>query len=584
MAAVPGLAIVHDESSGRWLAFSAPRRVVSSRRPNEVLEALRDVEEAVARERRWAAGFVSYEAASAFDPAFAVRPETEFPLLWFGLYDGPREIPPPSPAPSRMKTAAWRPSVSPGEYRRAIARVKEYIRSGDTYQVNYTYRLRRPCREDPFELFSAIAAPRQAPYAAFVDTGEWAVCSASPELFFRLDGDLIESRPMKGTASRGPTAGDDARRARALYESEKERAENVMIADMVRNDLGRIAETGSVEVPRLCGIERYPTLWQMTTTVRARTTAGIGEVFGALFPPASVTGAPKARTTAIIAELEADPRRVYTGAIGFWAPGRRAQFNVAIRTVLVDARRRIAEYGVGGGIVWDSDPEREREECATKALVLAASPPAFSLLETMRWTPGDGFFLLDRHLARIAASAGYFDYPLDQGMARVELERLVRRLPARPHRVRLLVDGRGGITVEASILAPREAVSPVRIPLARAPVDSANPFLYHKTTHRRVYEEARAGRPGFEDVILYNERAEVTETTIANLAAEIDGVLVTPPVSSGLLAGTYRETLVEKGKIREGTITVEELLRSPRLLLFNSVRGIYPASVASGDD
>jgi para-aminobenzoate synthetase/4-amino-4-deoxychorismate lyase len=579
MSSEPGRALLHDETRKAWLSFSAPRRVIDAHCVDEVVRALREVENVVGGTQCWAVGFVSYEAGPAFDPAIVARGLGRFPLVWFGIYDQPVETVAPSGLPTAHAAADWLPSVTSREYRDAIGRIKEYIRSGDTYQVNYTYRLRRPCVEDPFDIFTAIASAQRAPYAAFIDTGNWVVCSASPELFFRLDGDVIESRPMKGTARRGLTAGEDIRCAESLRLSAKDRAENVMIVDMVRNDLGRIADTGSVSVSRLYDIEKYPTIWQMTTTVRAETHAGLSGIFDALFPPASVTGAPKLRTTAIIAELESTPRRVYTGALGFWAPGRRAQFNVAIRTVLVDVKRRTAEYGVGGGIVWDSDPEREREECETKARVLAAQWPEFRLLETMRWTPGEGYFLGEEHLARLTASAGYFDYPLEQEKARSEMNGLSQRLSPRPHRVRVLVDRAGRITLEAAVFTPPGADAPLRVALARSPVDSSDPFLYHKTTHRRVYEDARAGCPGSEDVILYNERGEVTESTIANVAVEIDGVLSTPPVSSGLLAGTYRALLLDRKDIIERTVTVEELLRSPRILLLNSVRGIYPVRV-----
>lgn len=573
-------ALLYDEVQKEWLAFSGPRGVIAARRPGEVAGALRAVEEAVAGGGRWAAGFVAYEAAPAFDQALTVRREDRFPLLWFGIYGSPaRSVDIPSATAAAIPPADWRPSVTAEEYRGAIGRIKEYIRSGDTYQVNYTYRLTSRFDGDPFELFAAIAPGQRASCAAFIDAGEWALCSASPELFFRLDGDTIESRPMKGTAPRGLTAADDLARAASLRASAKERAENVMIVDMVRNDCGRIAETGTVEVASLYDVEKYPTLWQMTSTVRAKTRAGLAGILGALFPPASVTGAPKPRTMAIIAGLESSPRRAYTGTIGFWGPGRRAQFNVAIRTVLVDRSRREAEYGVGGGIVWDSTAEGERDECATKARILAARRPEFNLLETMRWSPGEGYFLLEKHLARLAASAGYFDIPLDQVRVREEIGSLARRIPPCPHRVRLLLDREGGVAVEAAALAPRGDGAPLRVAPARAPVDPADPFLYHKTTRRRVYEEAREGRPGFDDVILYNGRGEVTESTIANVAVEIGGVLCTPPVSCGLLPGTFRELLLERGEVRERPVTLAELRESPRVVLFNSVRGVYAVSV-----
>ena len=366
-----------------------------------------------------------------------------FPLLWFGLYEGVEEVELPGLGrrgadPSELD---WQASVGPAEFHRQMARIKALIRSGDTYQVNYTYRLRTQFAGDPWNFFLRLVAAQDPPYGAFVDTGEWVICSASPELFFRLDGTRIECRPMKGTAARGRTQAEDLAQAQALQASEKERAENVMIVDMVRHDLGRVAQTGSVKVARLFEVEKYPTIWQMTSTIEAQTEAGLGEIFRALFPAASVTGAPKVRTMQIIAELEPLPRRLYTGTIGFFAPGRRAQFNVAIRTLLANRRTGCAEYGVGSGITWDSDPEAEWQECRAKARILAPPVPAFSLLETMRWTPEEGYFLLERHLERLQDSALYFGFRLDLAALRLELERLSglgkprdRFGPGRPHR------------------------------------------------------------------------------------------------------------------------------------------------------
>jgi para-aminobenzoate synthetase/4-amino-4-deoxychorismate lyase len=404
------------------------------------------------------------------------------------------------------------------------------------------------------------------------------ICSASPELFFRLDGTRIECRPMKGTAARGRTQAEDLAQARALHASEKERAENVMIVDMVRHDLGRVAQVGTVNVTRLFEVEKYPTIWQMTSTIEAKTEAGLGEIFRALFPAASVTGAPKVRTMEIIAGLEPLPRRLYTGTIGFFAPGRRAQFNVAIRTVLANRRTGCVEYGVGSGITWDSDPEAEWQECRSKARILAPRVPPFSLLETMRWTLEEGYYLLETHLERLQDSALYFGFRLDLAALRLELERLAARLGRKRRRIRLLVTKEGRITLEAKAL-PKAVVKPQRIALARAPVDSSDPFLYHKTTNRAVYEAARAACPGFDDVLLFNEQGEITESTIANVAVDIAGKLYTPPVFFGLLPGTLRAHLLQQGDLLERPITLEELLRSPRILLLNSLRGMYPVEV-----
>jgi para-aminobenzoate synthetase/4-amino-4-deoxychorismate lyase len=557
----------------RWLCFASPPRTLIAARLADVLPVLQEVEQAVRSEGVYAVGLVSYEASPAFDAALTTRVDDRFPYAWFGLYGPPEERDfLPGDAWVGPLPFAWVPSVTPAEYRQSLAAVREYIGNGDTYQVNFTYRLRSPCQAEPWPLFLRLVQAQDPPCGAFVDTGDWVVCSASPELFFRQDGTRIASRPMKGTAARGLWSADDRRRAAELCASEKDRAENVMIVDMVRNDLGRVADMGSVAVPELFAVEQYPTVWQMTSTVAARTDAPLPRLFQAIFPPASIPGAPKCRTMEIIAELETSPRRVYTGAVGFVTPDGRAQFNVAIRTVLLDRARGEAEYGVGGGIVWDSDCDREADECRTKSRILEFSRPPFELLESVLWRPGRGYYLLRRHLQRLRESAAYFGFPLDMARVREELARVVVGLPASRHKVRLLLSRQGTVRVEAALIAANPA-GPIEVALAREPVDSGDVFLYHKTTCRRIYEEAVTARPGVADVILYNRRGEVTESTVANVVVETAGVLCTPPLRCGLLPGTCRAELLARGTIRERAITIEELLRSPAVFLINSVRG-----------
>ncbi len=568
--------ILRDDATGRWLRFQGPVAEITAVRVDEVLVRLREVEAAVEGRGLHAAGWISYEAAPAFDSALAVRPPGDLPLLWFGLFDEPEPIELP-PAGISVPDG-WQADVLPEAYARAFDRIKGHIREGDTYQVNYTFRLRHDGFEaDPWQAFLALVQAQRAPFGAYVAAGPWRLCSASPELFFRLDGMRIESRPMKGTAPRGHSSAQDRAQAEALQASEKNRAENLMIVDMVRHDIGRIARPGSVRAESLCDLEKYPTVWQLTSTVAAETEASITEIFCAMFPPASITGAPKKRTMEIIAALEASPRQIYTGAIGFLSPGRRAQFNVAIRTLLTDTRTRQAEFGTGGGIVWDSDRDAEQAECRTKARILATRPhPAFSLLETMLWTPDDGVRLLELHLARMRESADYFDYPFDEARLRTDMARVCASLPPAPQRLRLLLAADGSPAIESRPFSPA-AVPFVRVARARRPVDLADVFLYHKTTNRRVYEEAKADFPDHDDVILFNEDGEATEFTIANLVAEIDGALCTPPVECGLLPGTARAELLARGMLRERRITLDELRKSPRLSLVNSVRGLVPA-------
>jgi len=377
---------------------------------------------------------------------------------------------------------------------------------------------------------------------------------------------------MKGTAARGRTLEEDDAMAQWLHHSEKNRAENVMIVDMMRNDMGRIAETGSVCVRSLFDVERYPTLWQMTSTVIAITDAPFRDIMAALFPSASITGAPKPRTMQIIAELETTPRHIYTGCIGFITPGRRAQFNVAIRTVLINKDSGNAEYGVGGGIVWDSVSREEYLECQIKARVLLKRHPPFSLLETMLWTPEDGYFLLDEHLQRLRDSAKYFGITLDLADVLEQLKALTVSSFDRPHKARLLVAQDGAISCESSPLDESEKHHPIQLRLAPTPVNSSNPFLYHKTTNRRIYDDARNARPDCDDVILWNEKGEITETCVGNIIVFHNGKFITPPVSCGLLPGTFRTRLIDDGKIAEAVLTVEDLKKSNNIFVINSVR------------
>ena len=570
--------VLRDEANRRWLNFTSPCEIITTRQIEEVQPLIRRMEERVQQEGLYAAGFISYEAAPAFDSCLPVKIDGEFPLLWFGLFKQANEIAIQQSGGDQDTAITWHPSVTPEEYRRCLHTIRNYIREGDTYQVNYTYRLRATTDVDPWRLFIRMAGDGEAPFAGFVDTGEWAICSASPELFLRQDGRQIESRPMKGTAARGLWFEDDLAKSETLICSEKERAENVMIVDMVRNDLGRVALSGSVQTPSLFKVEKYPTVWQLTSTVSAQTCAPLDKILQATFPPASITGAPKQRTMDIIADIESSPRRIYTGAIGFVAPGRRAQFNVAIRTVLLHKPTGCAEYGVGGGIIWDSKPADEYEESLTKTKVLAPFPMDFDLLETMLFEPLAGYTLLEYHLKRLVQSAEYFGFRIDTRKIKEELARVVAGLPTKPHRVRLLVSRLGKIRCEAASMELSPRCFGNIVP-AKNPVNTRDVFLYHKTTRRFVYEDAVRMRPGNDDVLLFNEAGHATETTVANIAVEMDGVLYTPPVRCGLLPGTQRAWLLDHARLQERILSVQDVLNSPNVYLLNSVRGIHKVHI-----
>ncbi len=575
-------------SEPRWLLFSDPVAVLTAERLDDVVPVLAEVE-AQTGAGRWAAGFLSYEAAPALDPALAAFEPGALPLAWWGIFEEPREVELTTVGPSTPVAIDWRPSVTRDRYRRDLERIRAHIAAGDTYQVNYTFPLEARFEGEPERLFAALAAAQRARYCAWVDTGRFNLCSASPELFFALDGERIVSRPMKGTARRGRYPEEDTARASELVASEKQRAENLMIVDMMRNDLGRIAEPGSVDVEELFTVETYPTVHQLTSTVSARTHASVTELLRALFPSASITGAPKVSTSRIIRRLESGPRGVYTGAIGFFAPERRAQLNVAIRTAVVDRSVSTATYGTGGGIVWDSDAGAEYEECRAKALVLSSPAPDFALLETLLWRPKSGcsseggrtgYRHLDRHLDRLLASARYFAFPARRAAVAGELERRAAGFEPVRHRVRLLAHRDGRIEVTAEPWSGADSPTPkggqrnvMSVVLDDRPVDDSDLLLFHKTTCRDLYVRALSRHPDADEVVLWNARGELTESTRANLVLKLDGEWLTPPVASGLLAGTYRAELLARGRIRERVLPVAAFGEAEAVFLINSLRG-----------
>ena len=567
---------------GPWRRFSQPFAVVRTSDVADVRRCLAEVDEQVRTRGCFAAGFICYEAAAAFGLPAGPAAADALPLVCFGLFEptGVTALP-RLPAAADHRVGEWHPDIDRAAYNEAIGRIKASIEAGDTYQINFTFRLSASFDGDPLSLFTALVDAQAGAWAACVDVGTHAICSASPELFFTFDDGRLECRPMKGTAARGLFPEADRRQAAALRHSEKNRAENVMVLDVVRNDLGRIAKIGSVSVESLFAVEPFPAHWQMTSTVAAELADHEGPVlsriFESLFPSPSVTGAPKHRSMEIIRQLERSPRGIYTGAIGYVAPDRRAQFNVAIRTVTVDRSRGSAEFGVGSGVVWDSTDRAEYDECLLKAAILmphttSGMPRAgeFQLLETMRWTDEDGFFLLERHLERMQESAHYFGFTLDLGAVRSRLEGSVRGRTA-PARIRLLTGREGTIDVQVADLVSTPEV--LTAALAVSPIDAADVFLYHKTTRRAVYESAQSALPDVDVVLLWNAAGEITEATVFNIVVEVDGRKVTPPVDCGLLPGTLRAELLAAGEIEERRVLVSELQDATRVWGINSVAG-----------
>ena len=553
--------------------------LVEARTADEVRPALDEIER-LARAGLTMVGFVAYDAAPGLEPKFEVRQGYRGPLVWFAGFvaaaQGTELQVPRSPRGDN-----WNAEFDPEHYRRKVAEIIDGISRGDYYQVNLTERFSSAI-ERPLDVYERIREAQQAPYCAYIETAEMAVMSVSPELFLQRSGEVIESRPMKGTSRRGRWTAEDDHLARALATSEKERAENVMIVDLIRNDMGRVAVPGTVQVPSMFTVEKYPTVLQMTSHVKSHLQQGttLSDIFAALFPCGSVTGAPKIASSKAIAALESDPRGVYCGAVGVVRPGGEAfTFNVAIRTVVVDRATGVATYGAGGGITADSDPDRELAELQAKAAVLTSLPRSIELLETLRLDGGD-VPRLDRHLRRLSASADYFgflDVPRAIAAVGAEIANQALRNPTGLHRVRVILGPDGSHAVTLQPHSPDER--PRRLSLSALPVDSTDRHLYHKLADRAFYTARQAEAGDADDVVLLNERGELTETTIGSLVLEIDGSRVTPALECGLLAGIFREELLESGEISEAILHPDDLKRATRVWMVNSLRGWVECSI-----
>jgi para-aminobenzoate synthetase/4-amino-4-deoxychorismate lyase len=563
--------------------------------PSAVHEAwtLEQVEGVVAwAERRaaqgqWVALLLAYEAAPAFDAALAVHPSAQHaragagrpgsvPLAWAACYqDMATSVARPDDGvgPAAPGPVAWAPAIDEARFAADVSRVLAHITAGDTYQVNYTFPLTAPFAHDPWAWFQACARQARVPYPACIDLGSAVVMSLSPELFVERRGNRLTARPMKGTTRRGRWLEEDHRLARTLAESEKARAENVMIVDLLRNDIGRVAVTGSVRVSDLCALERYPTVWQLTSRIAAtlRADVDLWQVLRAVFPCGSVTGAPKVRTMEIIAALESSARGLYTGAICLIEPGGDLVASVPIRTAVYARATGTATFNVGAGITADSTAADEWAECLAKARVVrpAAVPEDASLFETLRLESG---VLVRRsgHVDRLVQSATLFGWPVPAARIDEALDQVVRGHHTGIWRVRLVLDRSGGVHAEAVPFRPD--VRRWRVALAPTPVDTRSPLLFNKTTRREVYDEARASAPWADDVLLWNARGEITEATIANVVVELDGRRVTPPVSCGLLPGVFRQQLLSRGDVEERVVRVDDLARASRVWLVNSLR------------
>jgi para-aminobenzoate synthetase / 4-amino-4-deoxychorismate lyase len=574
------------------LLFENPRDIVTCTRLEDVAACLARLEEAQA-DGLFAAGYLAYELGFAFEEKLKSRfQETGEPLLWFGLYERPQSIG-LTEAKALLADAADENEINVSQpefdigrvaYDRVFGRVQDHLAKGDIYQVNLTMRARSHFQGSSEQLFLDLMRRQPVEFAAFIRMSDRTVLSLSPELFLERQGERLRTRPMKGTAPRGRCASEDGRIERELANDPKQRSENTMIVDLMRNDLSRIADTGSVRVTKLCDVERYQSLHQMTSTVEARVpeTIGFAKVIEHLFPCGSITGAPKLSAMQIAHDLETGPRGVYTGSIGYLAPGGDFRLNVAIRTMVLHNNGAM-EAGTGSGVVYDSGAGPEYDECVLKLKFLTEETPDFDLIETMAYDPGEGYLLLDRHLQRLQKSAAYFGFQFDEEKIRTELSQRASDF-SRAQRVRLLLGADGDISISSTDLTPVDQTTVFNLVLASERTASTDRFLYHKTTNRAFYDDTRMryqAETGCQEVLFENEQGFLTEGSYMTLFIRKNGRLLTPALQHGVLPGTFRAGLLECGVALEADLTRQDLEEANEIFVGNSVRGLVRGRLIS---
>jgi len=605
LASLPGSLLLEssrpDSENSRSYLFLHPLRILSPQSLGDIPALFQSIEDSLAQ-GLFVAGFLSYECGFHFEPSAALRPPalSSLPLAWFGVYQHPfvfdhstgaftPALPPqfsqPSSSSPAFSVSGHHLPITQSAYCEKIEAIRDFIAAGDTYQLNFTTPSLFDFSGSPAALFSHLRNQQKVPFAAFLHLPHHDILSFSPELFFRIHNNRITTRPMKGTAPRGRTLAEDSQLIDWLHNDPKNRAENVMIVDLLRNDLGKISQTGSVRTDNLFAVEKYQTLLQMTSTVSGTLLPNTSfyDIFRALFPSGSVTGAPKCRTMQLIQQLESSPRGVYTGAIGFFSPNRDAVFSVPIRTIVL--QNSSGQLGVGSGITYDSVPDQEYAECLLKLQFFTRSQQDFQLIESLLWN--GQYLFLPQHLARLQSSAEYFDFPFRAPDLATLLENNQRHLhPSTHYKVRLLLDSDGQATLDN---VPIASEPPPSIPIGTVSISplrthSHDPFLFHKTTHRPLYEQqlSQATQEGHVDILFLNEREELTEAVNNNLFVEIAGKLYTPPLTCGLLPGIYRHHLLQTDpSASERILSLADLRSASALFLSNSVRGLRQVTLGA---
>ena len=561
--------VIDFRALGERYTFIQPIRELKTRDLAEVADLLAQVE-SYQEQGYYVVGYVSYEAAPAFEEKLAVHklPLLGEYLLYFTVHDRMETSPIPLTYEEVDLPSKWREQTSAENYEKAISQIHHHLRQGDTYQVNYTVQLKQDLGANPFAIYNRMVVEQEAGYNAYVEHDEMAVISMSPELFFEQNDRELTTRPMKGTTKRGLTDDEDLKEAAWLEQDPKNRSENMMIVDLLRNDMNRISEVGSEHVESLCQVEQYSTVWQMTSTIKSqlREDVDLVAIFQSLFPCGSITGAPKIATMEIIKDLEPQPRGVYCGTIGLLLPNGRRIFNVAIRTIQLHQGKAI--YGVGGGITWDSTWESEYREVHQKAAVLYRKQARFKLITTGKISQKSLLFE-DQHLERLTKASRYFAYPFDPKKLRQKIEEECRACAShQDYRLRISLSKSGEIELSRQILT-HLSPSFCKAKLCLQEADLNQSFTYFKTTHRPHLSL------GEQEKIYHNKSGELLETSIGNLVLKINGKLYTPPISLGILPGIYRQHLLERGQVEEKVLTVPDLDQAETIYGCNAVRGLY---------
>lgn len=567
--------VIDFRDLGERYTFTQPIKELKTRDLAEVTDLLAQVE-SYQEQGYYVVGYVSYEAAPAFEEKLAVHkaPLLGEYLLYFTVHDRVETSSIPLTYEEVDLPSKWQEVTSAEDYEKAIAQIHHHLRQGDTYQVNYTVQLKQDLSANPFAIYNRMVVEQEAGYNAYIEHDEMAVISMSPELFFEQNDRELTTRPMKGTTQRGVTDDEDLKEAAWLEQDPKNRSENMMIVDLLRNDMNRISEVGSEHVEHLCQVEQYSTVWQMTSTIKSqlRPDVDLVAVFRSLFPCGSITGAPKIATMEIIKNLEPQPRGVYCGTIGLLLPNGRRIFNVAIRTIQLHQGKAI--YGVGGGITWDSTWESEYREVHQKAAVLYRKQARFQLITTGKISQNSLLFE-DQHLERLTKASRYFAYPFDPKKLRQKIEEECQACDShQDYRLRISLSKSGEIELSRQILTP---LSPsfCQAKLCLQEADLQRPFTYFKTTHRPHLTL------GKQEIIYHNVAGELLETSIGNLVLKIARKLYTPPINLGILPGIYRQHLLETGQVEEKVLILKDLAQAEAVYGCNAVRGLYELTVES---